>query len=136
MPFFFRSAKKLAFFENYCICCIVKMSRQRKETNNHRLIAWIEHDLGSTRHWPFQIRRILTRNTHPNNDERYAFFCFMYGNFRLDPRFIVRLMLDTWKFDEEARRSLRETALHFWNWRTRPKFKYFSLEHNRWWSSV
>lgn len=99
-------------------------------TNNHRLIAWLERDIGRLRDWPIQIRRILTRNKHPNNTERYAFFCFLYGNFHYDPDFIVNLMLDTWNFDRQATASLRETAKSFRA--GRKNYSYINVSNGRW----
>lgn len=106
------------------------MSRQRKITNNHKLISWLERDVGGLRNWPLEIRQILTRNRHPDHKKRYAFICFLYGNFHYDPHYIVNVMLNTWRFDNNAINSLRKTADDLKRgWK---QYRYFDLGEREW----
>lgn len=68
-------------------------------------------NLNPPRNWPRSITRILLSDTRPNNSQRYALICFVYGNLKIDPDVIIDYILNDWPdLDADAIRSMRKTA--------------------------
>lgn len=70
------------------------MSNQRwtwDYLNQTEFVVTVLNDLCPIKHWPFALRKLLSKPTI-NNKERYGLFCFLYGN-GVPPSFFVPQVL-------------------------------------------
>ena len=79
------------------------MSDWRDE--QHFWFEWFQNHVGPLEQWPYYIRNIFFKG-HIKNNERFAMFCFLYGNGVYPPQ-IGNMMIKRWRFDKHAREDIQ-----------------------------